>query len=321
MPNKFRYILMGALVALTAAACGQDSAFNTPYMNYRAFDALPATEIKVGGSTILLAYAPGAEPALSKDEIAAWVKRCGQIVAAYYGRFPVEKYRLLVVTVPGNRMGGGTTWGFRGGATKLRLGQGVQMTQLDNDWVLIHEMIHLAFPEMNDRHHWIEEGLATYIESIARVQAGNLDSEIMWRSLVHGMPDGEPGFGDEGLDNTHSWGRTYWGGALFCFVADVSIRERTGNRMGLQDAMRGIVNAGGSIEEDDWSIEDAFRVADRATGTRVLQELYAQQGGNAVEVDLDALWQKLGVVMQDGKVVFSDKAPEADVRRAITAPH
>jgi len=35
-------------------------------------------------------------------------------------------------------------------------------------------------------------------------------------------------------------------------------------------------------------------------------------------VDLDALWQKLGVELKDGKVIFSDKAPEAHIRKAIT---
>ena len=42
--------------------------------------------------------------------------------------------------------------------------------------------------------------------------------------------------GGFGLDNTHTWGRTYWGGAMFCLLADVEIRRRTHNRRGLQDA-------------------------------------------------------------------------------------
>src|ERR1019366_3661264 len=125
--------------------------------------------------------------------------------------------------------------------------------------------------------------------------------------------------GDQGLDNTHTWGRTYWGGALFCLVADVRVRERTGNRMGLQDALRGIARVGGSIEQD-WSIERALEIADRATGTHILQELYAETGGYAINFDLAALWHKLGIAMEDGRVIFDDRAPEADVRRAITAP-
>ena len=73
----------------------------------------------------------------------------------------------------------------------------------------------------------MEEGLATYIEPIARVQAGELPAKQIWRDMLDGMPKGEPQPGDKGLDRTHTWGRTYWGGALFCLVADVQIRVAT----------------------------------------------------------------------------------------------
>ena len=39
-----------------------------------------------------------------------------------------------------------------------------------------------------------------------------------------------------------------------------------------------------------------------------------------VAVDLDNLWKELGVELKDGKLTFNDKAPEASIRRAITAP-
>src|SRR5437660_11693384 len=94
----------------------------------------------------------------------------------------------------------------------------------------------------------------------------------MSRTFVRDMPKGEPGPDDEGLDNTHTWGRTYWGGAIFCLVADVRIRERTSNRKGLQDALRGILNGGGNITED-WNIEKALALGDQATGTHVLMTI------------------------------------------------
>ena len=85
------------------------------------------------------------------------------------------------------------------------------------------------------------------MEPIARAQVGDLSSEIVWRELVDGLPKGLPAPGDRGLDNTHTWGRTYWGGALFCLMADIEIHQRTNNRYGLQDALRGGVRAGGDV--------------------------------------------------------------------------
>lgn len=47
------------------------------------------------------------------------------------------------------------------------------------------------------------------------------------RVTIH---QGLPQANDRSLDRTHTWARTYWGGALYCLVADVGIREQTDNR-------------------------------------------------------------------------------------------
>jgi predicted metalloprotease with PDZ domain len=180
-------------------------------------------------------------------------------------------------------------------------------------------MIHLAFPSMPDDQHWIEEGISTYVEPVARARTGGMQVAEVWRTFVRDMPKGEPGEGDQGLDKTHTWGRTYWGGAIFCLAADVRIRERTGNRKGLEDALRAINNAGGNITED-WDIEKAFAIGDKATGTTVLRDLYKEMRDKPAPVDLDQFWKKLGITVKDGAVAFNDKAPDASIRRAITAP-
>jgi len=125
--------------------------------------------------------------------------------------------------------------------------------------------------------------------------------------------------GDQGLDHTHTWGRTYWGGALFCLLADVRIHERTRNHKGLEDALRAINRGGGNISED-WDIQKALALGDKATGATVLRDLYKEMRDKPAPVDLEQLWTKLGIAMKDGTVAFNDKAPEASIRRAITAP-
>ena len=67
------------------------------------------------------------------------------------------------------------------------------------DWTMTHEFVHTAFPSLPDDNHWMEEGLATYIEPIARVQAGFLTPEKIWGDMVRDMSKGEPGPGDRGL--------------------------------------------------------------------------------------------------------------------------
>jgi len=106
---------------------------------------------------------------------------------------------------------------------------------------------------------------------------------------------------------------------MFCLVADVRIRERTRNRKSLQDALRGINEGGGNITED-WQIEKALALGDKATGTTVLRDLYREMRAKPAPVDLDQLWKKLGLAVKDGSVQFDDKAPEANIRKAMAVP-
>jgi len=237
---------------------------------------------------------------------------------AYYGRYSVPHVFLQIRPFDGKGVRGGRTFSMRGGLIRIAVGNETTEDDLARDWMLTHEMVHLTFPSVPDEHHWIEEGIATYVEPIARIQAGQFNASRMWFELVRDMPKGLPQSGDQGLDHTHTWGRTYWGGALFCLLADVEIRRQTQNKKGLEDALRGILNAGGDMRED-WELEKAFDVGDHATGTDVLMKLYERMRNSPVETDLAALWKELGIREENGTVQFQDDAPLAAIRKSISA--
>ena len=286
----------------------------------RPVSAISAQSISACGSNIDIRF-DNDSGVVSNDALMNWIKRASTAVCTYYGKFPVPQLRLQVHVRGSEGVHHGVTYpADSGGLIRISVGPGTSQAELDSDWMLTHEMIHLAFPSMAENHHWIEEGISTYVEPVARVQAGQLSATKMWHDVVRDMPQGEPQDGDRGLDHTPSWGRTYWGGAMFCLVADVRIREQTHNRKGLQDALRGIVKAGGNITAD-WEIEHAFEVGDKATGTSVLMDLYNQMRDKPSPVDLKDLWQKLGIERKpDGSVEFDNRAPLAKIREAITRP-
>jgi hypothetical protein len=302
--------------AFSSPASAQSEFLRGDRMPYDAFDRLPKTDLEVGGGVIHAAFAPG-DIALPKEKILDWVKTSARAVSTYYGRFPVNSLKLLLVPVDGPRVRGGTTWGYRGAAIRVLLGRDSSEGDLRQDWVMVHEMVHLALPDMEERYNWLSEGLAVYVEPIARVQAGDLTATEIWQAMMRDMPKGLPQAGDEGLDNTDTWGRKYWGGAMFCLFADIEIRKRTSNRLGLQDAMRGVIAAGGN-HEVDWSIERILDTADKAVGLDVLTRLHQAWGEKPVSPDLDALWRELGLVSQGGSLAFDDSAPLAAIRKAIT---
>ena len=280
--------------------------------------------VHVGGASIQIDFAPG-NLDLRKTDVVQWIETAARAVSAYYGKFPVSRARVLVVPIADEQgVLTGTTWGDVDGVpafTRMRIGQHTTRQTLADDWTMTHEFVHTALPSLSEDHHWLEEGSATYVEPIARAQIGTLSPEQVWGAMMHDMGKGEPQPGDHGLDETHSWANTYWGGALFCLMADVSIREKTKNKKGLQDALRGIQTAGGSIA-DEWSIDQVMAAGDRATGTSVLADLYKTMGDGAyAPIDLDLLWTRLGIRSEQGEIKFDPQAPLARIREAITATH
>jgi hypothetical protein len=101
-------------------------------------------------------------------------------------------------------------------------------------------------------------------------------------------------------------------------LADVEIRERTGNQASLMDALRGILAEGGTIAER-WSLDRALSAGDRAVALPVLKRLYEKMRASPAPVDLDALFNRLGVRTVGTRMSFDDQAPIAAVRRGITA--
>ena len=321
--GALRGIVVAAVLAATVAsvlsfrADAQSEYMRGDRMPYDAFDRLPKTDLEISGGTIHVAFAPG-EMTLPREAVLDWVKTSAKAVATYYGRFPVDKLRLLLVPVDGARIRGGTTWGYRGAAIRIPLGRDSTVEVLRRDWVMVHEMVHTALPDLDSRYGWLSEGLAVYVEPVARVQAGDLTAHEVWQAMMRDMPKGQPQPGDQGLDNTDTWGRKYWGGAMFCLLADIEIRKRTGNRLGLQDAMRGVIAAGGNHAQD-WSLDRVLATADKAVGVDVLTRLHDEMGSKPVTPDLARLWRDLGLKPQGESVEFDDAAPLAAIRNAITA--
>lgn len=273
--------------------------------------------VRVGGGEIRVTFDDG-RLAVSRDEVLSWVRQAAHTVGAYYGGFPVPRLELRIRPVIGDDIGG-TAYGWRRGID-IRLGGNAGTDDLADDWVLVHEMLHMGHPQVGDKHKWFKEGLATYVEPIARARVGDLAAREVWAELAQQLPQGQPRRGDRGLDHTPTWGRVYWGGALYFFVADVRIRQRTENRFGLQDALRAIVDAGGTLDRR-WSLRETLRVGDEAVGEPVLTDLYERMDDQPMTVDLDALWAKLGIQRSLIRTELDDDAPLAHVRRAITGGH
>ena len=286
----------------------------------RAHAACPketTVQMQLGGSTICVVID---DAKLSKQQplLRTWIDRSAHIVADYYGQFPAPLLVMRLQGMDGSGVGGGRTTNDSGLMIQMRVGRETKADTLASDWVLVHEMVHLALPEVGRRHAWLAEGLATYVEGVARAQYGNRDIADVWAENRHSMPMGLPQSGEGGMDQTPTWGRTYWGGALYCLQSDVAIREQTANRVGLQTALRAILKETGGYAFDA-DIAEVLRIGDTATGTHVMYGLYQQIRASAQTPNLDVLWTLLGVPNDPKTQPFDDRAPLAAIRIAITA--
>jgi len=255
--------------------------------------------------------------AASREQLLGWIQTGVKAVTNYLGYFPVHHVRVAITAEgEGNDIRGTE---YDGNLIRMRLGPAVSGEQLADDWTVTHEMLHLAFPNMGEEHLWMNEGLSVYLEPVARARIGIVSPTRYWRELHEGLENGQPEAGDGGLDRTHTWGRTYWGGTIFWFLVDMEIRQQTHGKKSIDDVVKTILAAGGDGSQD-WSMPRVLDMGDNATGTHVMRDVYAMLALQPKQVDFNPWWQQLGVIYKDGDVQFDDKAPLAWMRKAIIAP-
>ena len=320
--GSWTWAAFGALAAVLAVLLAPVRPEQAANASGAAASSAPAAGsgdvVHFAGGTIRVDFSPAEFSALTRSDLLQWVRDSARATSAYFGRFPMPYARIVIEPTRGDQVTQGRAVGRPEPRLVVTMGRKTTAQTLRRESLLVHEMVHLAVPDHDIRYLWLHEGIATYVENVARAQAGVASAEEVWTELFRELPEGlpdprEPG----GLDGTRSDGRRYWGGALFCLLADIEIRKVTGNRRGLQDALRALQRQGGNLSRL-WSLERTIEVADTGTGTAVLTGLYRQMGNRPYVPDLTAMWRDLGISMQRGRIVLDDTAPLAAIRRSIT---
>ena len=241
---------------------------------------------------------------VDKAAILAWIRQGTTAVTKLVGRFPVPRLKIDVME---NTHQDDGVFGREedGELVKLYLGKNITPKTLQTDWTLTHELLHLAFPDLDDEFLWAEEGLSTYLEPLARAKSGMITEREFWLLYFDRMHEGLPEPGDDGLNKTHTRLRTYWGGALFWFAADMAIRRET--KKTLLDAIHAILVKGGDARET-WSMKKVLSVGDKAIGKPILRRMYDQMAVHPGAPDLAGFWRELGIEKKGDGVVFKDSA-------------
>jgi hypothetical protein len=255
---------------------------------------------------------------MGDDDIREWVDEAAQVVTPLFGRFPVDRTTLFVVPAKGeDEVVFGKVLSLAGASVVLVVGDKMQAAARHHDWVLVHELFHLGFPTFRGEGRWLGEGLATYYEPVLRARAGWTTEPDVYRQFARNMPRGIPARGSSaGLAQRDDLDSIYWGGALFCFAADVKIREETRGRHSLDDVIRAALARGGDATKV-WTVAEVVRLGDEVTGTTVLSTMYDRYAARGERIDLDGLFSSLGVDRDGNSIDLDERRPLAWVRRQI----
>jgi hypothetical protein len=251
------------------------------------------------------------------SDLKRWVGDVAASNTRFWGTVPVTP-KLLAVIPEAGRSGlpFGRLMADDGATILLLLGAETNADQLYDEWVLVHEFLHLGSPLMRDTGIWFNEGIATYFEPILRARAGWKNEDAVWREWLTSMPRGLPALTQTGLARAGSRG-SYWGGALFLLLADVELRRRSGGRVGVEDCLRSVLGLGVDVRQR-WPTVRMLAACQAATGSDVLADLAQKYVYAHQPLDLARLWRDLGVSLEaDGSVRYDDNAGLASTRRVI----
>lgn len=271
------------------------------------------------GSRVDVAVVGKAKYAMSDDDLKTWVEEATQVVTPLFGRFPVDRTTLFLVPAKGEEeVVFGKVLSLAGASVVVVVGDKMQATARHRDWVLVHELFHLGFPTFRGEGRWLGEGLATYYEPILRARAGWTTEPEVYRQFARNMPRGVPARGSSspGLAQREDLDSIYWGGALFCFAADVRIREETRGKHSLDDVIRAALARGGDATKV-WTVAEVVHLGDQVTGTTVLSEMYDRYAARGERIDLDGLLASLGIDRDGPTIDLDEERPLAWVRREI----
>ena len=187
------------------------------------------------------------------------------------------------------------------------------------DWVALHELVHVLHPSFPGQPPWLSEGLSTYLTEVARMRSGRHTPEEGWGVLARGFERGRADASDWTLEEAVEGLRrgvylpVYWAGALICLEVDVELRRATGGQHALEDVLATLRREGGTS-----TVRRFGEVVDALAGQPLFDEVLERHSKGPVLARADALLRALGVRSSADGVTLED-APFSHVREAISS--
>lgn len=280
------------------------------------------------GGTLRVSIVDGAD-AEAKRRLDAWLARVAGAAMSAYGKLPLSDVQVLVVPVGRSREPvefGQSTRG-QGHGVSLFVDASHPAAEFDRDWVAVHEMSHLFHPYLGDRGSWLAEGLATYYQNVLRARAGLLSPEAAWEQIDAGFGRGRDATRTKddtleraasGIEGHPNFMRIYWSGTAYWLETDFALRRASGNTLSVDEALKRF-DACCLPDNRGWRPEAFVAKLDALVGSDVFRTTFDEYRARRDFPDVETVWHALGVSHDGDRIVLDDWAPDASIRRAITA--
>ncbi|HEY1382795.1 MAG TPA: hypothetical protein VGF43_04225 [Dongiaceae bacterium] len=308
---RFRFRFAGSGTLLTALRPASDGYYQVPLLRLDEAGPLIVGDVKgqpiPGDPELTLAVPPGALK-IEPKQIDAWVSAIAESNRRFWARSPTKGGLVVLVPSPRDGVPFGRVLSLGGAVLTVLVGKDATTKQLYDDWVLVHEFIHLGSPLMRDTGAWLNEGFATFYEPVLRTRAGWKSEDEVWREWISSMPRGMPAMTGIGLENAGRGG-IYWGGALFVLMAEIESLKASDGKIGFSDCLRTVLAGGGDVTVK-WPTMKFLDRCDALLGKPVIAQLARQHIEKGSAMDLDRLWKRLGVSMTEGSAIRYDDTAE-----------
>ena len=291
------------------------------------FGAFTSTSIDVPGATLRVSV-PQSEPALDEDVILDWLRATATDVTLTYGRFPNPGAHIIVMPIGSRRWSSNSAVPFGrvirdgGEVIELFVNPNKPIDEFLDDWTATHEFSHLMLPYVGSRHKWISEGFAQYYQNVLLARSGAYTQDMAWEKLHAGLQRGSASRPELSPNEAASQGvrgarmKVYWTGAAIALMADVQIRERSGNRESLDDVLEQLQTCC-LPSERVWTGPELFSKLDSLLREPVFMPLYRRHAETLGFPDTAEVLQRLGVEVKNGRASFRRGAELSELRKSI----
>lgn len=297
------------------------------------FGEFDYSEIEVPGATLrvsVLRTNDASRDRMDSASINEWLRSTATDVSLAYGRFPNPSPQIVVIPIDGrSRSASAVPFGrvIRDGgeAIELFVDRHQPMDAFLGDWTATHEFSHLMLPYVTPAHRWVSEGFAQYYQNVLMARSGTYEPLAAWQKLYEGLERGRQSRPELSPNEATARGmrngrmKIYWSGAAIALMADVTLRERSGGSMTLDDVMARL-QACCLPSDRSWTGPELFETLDVLAGTPVFMPLYRRYADTAGFPDTRPLFERLGLVVSSNKVRFRRGGELQHIRTAITQP-